>query len=144
MAQKLIGMMSGKFSPDKYKDTYRDALLDLIEKKAKGVEVKVPTRRKTATTNVVDIMSKLKSQPRKVRRTQYRESESKAFEHFQPIKAFGQKEKPKPPDMALASFPCTLDTKVSSIKPLLYATNSNTDRELSKIKSIRAPARSLH
>jgi len=61
MAQKLIGMMSGKFNPDKYKDTYRDALLDLIEKKAKGVEVKAPPRRKTATTNVVDIMSKLKS-----------------------------------------------------------------------------------
>ena len=61
MAQKLIGMMSGKFKPDKYKDTYRDALLDLIEKKAKGVEVKAPLRRKVATTNVVDIMSKLKS-----------------------------------------------------------------------------------
>jgi DNA end-binding protein Ku len=55
MAQKLIGMMSGKFNPDKYKDTYREALLDLIEK------VKVPAKRKAAATNVVDIMSKLKS-----------------------------------------------------------------------------------
>jgi DNA end-binding protein Ku len=61
MAQKLIGMMSGRFNPDKYKDNYRDALLDLIEKKAKGVEVEVPPRRKSAATNVVDIMSKLKS-----------------------------------------------------------------------------------
>lgn len=61
MAQKLIGMMSGKFNPTNYKDNYREALLDVIEKKAKGIEVKTPSGRKTTTTNVVDIMSKLKA-----------------------------------------------------------------------------------
>ena len=61
MAEKLIGMMSGEFEPDKYKDTYREAIMEVIEKKSKGQAVKVKTKKKEITTNVVDIMSKLKA-----------------------------------------------------------------------------------
>ena len=62
LAEKLIEEMSGKFKPEKYEDTYREALLEMIEAKVKGKHGK--TKRvapKKATTNVVDIMSKLKA-----------------------------------------------------------------------------------
>jgi DNA end-binding protein Ku len=62
LAQNLIEEMSTEFKPEKYEDTYRQALLKLIEQKLKGKHVK--TKRvaaKKATTNVVDIMSRLKA-----------------------------------------------------------------------------------
>ena len=61
MAKKLIGMMEAKFEPEQYVDTYRVTLQEIIEQKAKGAEVKSPSKKRAApTTNVVDIMSKLK------------------------------------------------------------------------------------
>ena len=61
LAEQLIDEMSAKFEPEKYKDTYREALLEMIDQKLKGKgrQTKKVAGRK-ATTNVVDIMSKLK------------------------------------------------------------------------------------
>jgi len=62
LAEKLIDEMSTKFEPEKYKDTYREALVEMIEQKLKGKgrrAKKVASRK--PTTNVVDIMSKLKA-----------------------------------------------------------------------------------
>jgi DNA end-binding protein Ku len=39
MAQQLIDSLSGEFEPDKYRDEYRDRVLDLIERKAEGEEI---------------------------------------------------------------------------------------------------------
>ena len=39
MAQQLIDSLSGDFEPGKYRDEYRDRVLDLIERKAEGEEV---------------------------------------------------------------------------------------------------------
>ena len=41
MAQQLIECFSGNWKPEKYKDTYRDALCAVIEAKRKGKEVHV-------------------------------------------------------------------------------------------------------
>jgi DNA end-binding protein Ku len=41
MAQQLIESFSGNWKPEKYKDTYRDALCAVIEAKRKGKEVHV-------------------------------------------------------------------------------------------------------
>ena len=41
MAQQLIDSFSGDWKPEQYKDTYRDALCDVIEAKRKGKEVHV-------------------------------------------------------------------------------------------------------
>jgi DNA end-binding protein Ku len=41
MAAQLIGQYSGKFKPEEYRDTYRDALCEIIEAKRKGEEVRV-------------------------------------------------------------------------------------------------------
>jgi DNA end-binding protein Ku len=39
MARQLIDSLGGKFEPEKYQDEYREAVLELIEKKAAGQEV---------------------------------------------------------------------------------------------------------
>jgi DNA end-binding protein Ku len=39
MARQLIESLSGDFDPDKYRDEYRDRVLDLIERKAQGEEI---------------------------------------------------------------------------------------------------------
>ena len=39
MAQQLIDSLSAEFEPGKYRDEYRDRVLDLIERKAQGEEV---------------------------------------------------------------------------------------------------------
>jgi DNA end-binding protein Ku len=41
MAQQLIDSLSGDFEPEKYEDTYRERVLDLIERKAQGEEIAV-------------------------------------------------------------------------------------------------------
>ena len=41
MAQQLIDSLSGDFEPEKYRDEYREAVLDLIERKAEGQEIAV-------------------------------------------------------------------------------------------------------
>jgi DNA end-binding protein Ku len=41
MAAQLIEQYAGKFEPEEYRDTYRDALCEIIEAKRKGEEVRV-------------------------------------------------------------------------------------------------------
>ena len=42
MAQRLIKSLSVEFDPGRYQDTYRERVLELIERKAKGEEISVP------------------------------------------------------------------------------------------------------
>jgi DNA end-binding protein Ku len=54
MAAELIDRFTGHFDPKAYKDTYRDALLKVIEQKRKGKEVHVPKpRAEDAPTDLV-------------------------------------------------------------------------------------------
>ncbi|MCP3855994.1 MAG: hypothetical protein GY698_14855 [Actinomycetia bacterium] len=39
MAEHLIGSLSEEYAPEKHRDTYRESLLDLIQKKAAGEEI---------------------------------------------------------------------------------------------------------
>ena len=41
MAEQLIDSLTSDFDPDKYHDTYRERVLDLIERKAAGEEIAV-------------------------------------------------------------------------------------------------------
>jgi DNA end-binding protein Ku len=41
MAEQLIESLSGDFEPEKYRDEYRERVLDLIERKAQGEEIAV-------------------------------------------------------------------------------------------------------
>jgi DNA end-binding protein Ku len=60
LAQQLIDMNASHFEPEKYEDTYREGLLELIDQKLKGTEVRARKAKAARATNVVDIMSKLK------------------------------------------------------------------------------------
>lgn len=41
-AQALVDQLSSNFQPDEYEDTYREALLELIERKARGETIEAP------------------------------------------------------------------------------------------------------
>jgi DNA end-binding protein Ku len=60
MAQQLIDSLSADFEPGKFEDTYRTAVLDLIDRKASGQEIVAPIT--TAEPDkVVDLMSALEA-----------------------------------------------------------------------------------
>src|SRR5262249_35324129 len=77
VAEQLVEGLSAKFEPEKYKDTYREALLEVIDKKVKGGKVKRPSGRRPKTTNVVDIMDRLKQSLREVERAKPKASARK-------------------------------------------------------------------
>jgi DNA end-binding protein Ku len=60
MAQQLIDSLSGDFDPTKYRDEYRERVLDMIERKAAGEEIAVqPAPEEPA--KVPDLMSALEA-----------------------------------------------------------------------------------
>ena len=60
MAQQLIDSLSGDFDPGKYEDEYREAVLDMIERKAQGEEIAVqPATEEPA--KVPDLMAALEA-----------------------------------------------------------------------------------
>ena len=60
MARQLIETLSAEFEPGKYRDEYREKLLELIEQKASGQEVMAPRRIEEAP-RVVDLMAALEA-----------------------------------------------------------------------------------
>jgi DNA end-binding protein Ku len=59
MAQALIDSMSGEWQPEKYRDQYRDALMEIIESKAKNKELPATAPAAPRATNVVDLVKVL-------------------------------------------------------------------------------------
>ena len=60
MAKSLIGSMTSKWQPEKYKDDYREALMDVIEKvEAGGKEIEEKPRKAPKPTKVIDLVSVL-------------------------------------------------------------------------------------
>jgi DNA end-binding protein Ku len=57
MARMLVGQMTAKWDPHKYKDEYKSALMELIEKKVEsgGHELKTPKKAAKRAANVVDL-----------------------------------------------------------------------------------------
>jgi DNA end-binding protein Ku len=60
MAQQLIDSLSSDFEPEKYRDEYRDKVLDLIERKASGEEIAVQPEA-PAPAKVPDLMAALEA-----------------------------------------------------------------------------------
>ena len=61
MAESLIEGMSGKWEPEEFKDDYREALMEVIEKKiaAGGKELPAAKGKSRKATNVVDLVAVL-------------------------------------------------------------------------------------
>jgi DNA end-binding protein Ku len=60
MAQQLVESLAGEFDPERYRDTYREQLLDLINRKAEGEEIVRPVAA-ASTPAVVDLMAALEA-----------------------------------------------------------------------------------
>ena len=64
MAEKLVLEMSGEWKPEAYHDTYREQLLEMVERKVKSGETQAlpaaERRRSRSSGKVVDLMSLLK------------------------------------------------------------------------------------
>ncbi|MBR7990285.1 Ku protein [Burkholderia cenocepacia] len=64
MAKKLIDDMSGKWTPDEYHDTFRDDILELVERKVRAGKIEEiedrPAQTGRAASNVVDLTELLK------------------------------------------------------------------------------------
>jgi DNA end-binding protein Ku len=61
MAKSLIDSMSSKWNPEKYKDDYREALMEVIEEKveASGKEIEEKPKKAPKPTKVIDLVSVL-------------------------------------------------------------------------------------
>jgi DNA end-binding protein Ku len=59
MAQTLIDSMSVDWQPEKYRDEYRNAVMELIEQKAKNKQLPAPPPSVPRSTNVVDLVKVL-------------------------------------------------------------------------------------
>src|SRR5436309_11942367 len=67
IAKQLVDSLAGPFEPDKYRDTYRDEVLALIERKAAGEEVAVQPAVEEAPAEVPDLMTALQASLEQVR-----------------------------------------------------------------------------
>ena len=60
MARQLVAAMTGEFDPAEYKDEYRDALMQVIESKIEGHEVKAAEPAEE-TGKLIDLMAALEA-----------------------------------------------------------------------------------
>ena len=82
MAKSLVDMLTGDFDPEKYRDNYREALLELIERKAEGEEIQRP---KPVAGKVTDLMEALRASVEAAKRD--RSSAGRAEPEAQPEEA---------------------------------------------------------
>jgi DNA end-binding protein Ku len=75
IAKQLVESLAGDFEPEKYRDTYREAVLAMIEKKAAGEEIVVAEPEEEAAP-APDLMSALKASLDAVRKTSNSSSDS--------------------------------------------------------------------
>ncbi len=61
VAKQLVNSLAGDFNPDKYRDTYREEVLALIERKAQGEEIAVQPAVTETKVSAPDLMSALKA-----------------------------------------------------------------------------------
>ena len=61
VAKQLVDSLAADFNPDSYRDTYREEVLALIERKAQGEEIAVLPQAEETAAPVPDLMSALKA-----------------------------------------------------------------------------------
>lgn len=67
IAKQLVGSLSGDFQAERYKDTYRDEVMALIERKAAGKQIAVQPSAEETAEPAPDLMSALKASLEAVR-----------------------------------------------------------------------------
>ena len=67
IAKQLVASLAGDFEPDKYSDSYREQVLDMIERKAQGEQIAVQPEPEDLTAPAPDLMGALKASLEAVR-----------------------------------------------------------------------------
>ncbi len=76
MAESLVDSLTSAFEPEKYRDEYREQVLDLIEIKASGQEFEVPVT-EAEKPKVVDLMAALEASVAKAKESRGRHPSAK-------------------------------------------------------------------
>jgi DNA end-binding protein Ku len=87
MARSLIDSMSSKWNPEKYRDDYREALMEVIEEKveAGGKEIEAKPKKAPKPTKVIDLVSVLQKSLKQTSAKTRSTAKSRA-KHKQPAK----------------------------------------------------------
>ena len=67
IAEQLVESLAGDFEPDKYRDTYREQVLEMIERKAQGTEIAVQPAQEESAEPAPDLRGALKASLEAVR-----------------------------------------------------------------------------
>jgi DNA end-binding protein Ku len=67
IAKQLIDSLESEWEPEKYHDTYREAVLDLIKRKGKGEEIDIERPEREDEGKVVDLMAALEASIKEAR-----------------------------------------------------------------------------
>jgi DNA end-binding protein Ku len=67
IARQLVDSLAGPWEPEKYRDTYREAVMDLIERKAEGREIAVQPEVEPRESPAPDLMGALQASLEQVR-----------------------------------------------------------------------------
>ena len=73
MARTLIENLTAPWNPEEYRDEYREALLEIVEKKAAGEQIEAVEA--APVSKVVDLMDALKASVEAVKKDQPAEQE---------------------------------------------------------------------
>src|SRR3954465_11677484 len=94
MAQQLIDSLSSEFDPSRYRDEYRDKVLELIERKASGEEIAVQPEA-PQPARVPDLMAALEARPAAVKDASGGDGKSSSSKKKPSSGKSGSKEKAK-------------------------------------------------
>ena len=75
MARTLIENLTAPWNPEEYRDEYREALLEIVEKKAAGEQIEAVEA--APVSKVVDLMDALKASVEAVKKDQPAEEDAK-------------------------------------------------------------------
>ena len=83
MAEALVKSMSSKWDPEKYKDDYREALMEVIEEKVEsgGEEIEEKPKEKKTPTKVIDLVAVLQESLKAQRGGKKKHAPKKAKHH---------------------------------------------------------------
>ena len=102
MAEALVESLSAEFEPTKYRDEYREQVLDLIERKAAGEEFEMPAAT-AAPPKVVDLMAALEASVKAAKEARTRHPAAGPHEDAGATEAAEEEDAPAKPKRARKS-----------------------------------------
>lgn len=96
MAEQLVASLSDDFEPSRHHDTYREKVLELIERKAEGAEALTEAPEAADEDKVIDLMAALEASVAAAKETRKRHPSARAEPAGSAAEAEDEDEKPAP------------------------------------------------